>query len=241
MKLGGLQKHSLIDYPGQIACTVFTVGCNFKCPYCHNPELVLPSLFKKREGDITEEELYSFLKTRTGLLDGVAITGGEPCLHPDLVDFCRNIKEMGFKIKLDTNGTMPHVLELLFTNRLVDYVAMDIKSNLKGYITAAGTEVDLTAIKKSISLIMQNALTSEIKFGYEFRTTCVKSLINEKIMQDIGEMIKGAEKYMLQPCSRNMNVLNPDFLKKQDSFLSKKELVKLKEIASKFVKECELR
>ena len=235
MKLGGLLKHTLIDFPGHIACTVFTIGCNFKCPYCHNPELVLPSLFEKREGDISENELYSFLKTRKGLLDGVAITGGEPCLHSDLASFCHNIKEMGFKVKLDTNGTMPHVLELLFKDKLVDYVAMDIKSNLPTYSTATGTNVDLKAVQKSINLIMGNAPE------YEFRTTCVKPLINEEIAKSIGEMIKGANHYILQPCSRNMNVLNPDFFQKQDSFFSKKELLNLKEIASKFVKKCELR
>ena len=235
MKLGGLQKHTLIDYPRHIACTVFTVGCNFKCPYCHNPELVLPSLFKKREGDISENELYSFLETRKGLLDGVVITGGEPCIQPDLVKFCYNIKKMGFKIKLDTNGTMPQTIELLLKDKLVDYVAMDIKSNLSTYPAATGADVDLQAVQHSISLIIKNAPE------YEFRTTCVKPLINKEIIKDIGEMIKGAERYILQPCSRNMNVLNPDFFQKQDSFFSEKELLNLKEIAKKFVKKCELR
>ncbi|MCD4741418.1 MAG: anaerobic ribonucleoside-triphosphate reductase activating protein [Desulfobacteraceae bacterium] len=235
MKIGGLQKHTLIDYPGHLACTVFTVGCNFRCPFCHNPELVLPSLFEKKEGHIKENEFFSFLETRKGLLDGVAITGGEPCLQSDLVTFCYNIKKMGFKVKLDTNGTYPKILGILFKDKLVDYVAMDIKSDLATYSTAAGINIDLQAVQQSISLIMKNAP------GYEFRTTCVKSLINENIIKNIGEMIKGAEQYILQPCSRDMNVLNPDFIKEQDGFFSEKELLSLKTIVKKFVKKCDLR
>ncbi len=235
MKLGGLQRHTLIDYPKNIACTVFTVGCNFKCPFCHNPELVIPSLFTKGEGHIKTKELYSFLETRKGLLDGVVITGGEPCIHPDLVEFCTTIKKMEFNIKLDTNGTIPHVLELLLKDNLIDYVAMDIKSNLSTYSIAAGTDVDINAVQESISLIMENAP------GYEFRTTCVKSLMDEKIVKDIGLMIKGAKQYILQPCSRNEDVLDPGFIKKQDSFFSEKELSCLKDIVKTYVEKCELR
>jgi len=235
MKIGGLQKHTLIDYPGHLACTVFTIGCNFRCPFCHNPELVLPPLFGRKEDQIKEDELYSFLETRKGLLDGVAITGGEPCLQPDLVNFCYNIKKMGFKVKLDTNGTYPKILEILFKDKLVDYVAMDIKSDLATYSTATGVNIDLQAVQQSISLILDNAPE------YEFRTTCVKSLINEKIIKNIGEMIKNAEHYILQPCSRDINVLNPDFIKEQDGFFSEKELLSLKNVVSKFVKKCDLR
>lgn len=235
MKIGGLQKHTLIDYPGHLACTVFTVGCNFRCPFCHNPELVLPSLFEKKEDHIKENEFFSFLETRKGLLDGVAITGGEPCLQPDLANFCYNIKKMGFKVKLDTNGTYPKILEIIFKDKLVDYVAMDIKSDLATYSTAAGINIDLQAVQQSIGLIMEKAP------GYEFRTTCVKSLINENIIKNIGEMIKGAEHYILQPCSRDMDVLNPDFIQEQDGFFSEKELFSLKNIVRKFVKKCDLR
>ena len=239
MRLGGLQKHTLIDYPGHLACTIFTFGCNFRCPYCHNPELVLPSYSEKTESHINITDLYSFLETRKGLLTGVVITGGEPCLQPDLISFCHDIKEMGFKIKLDTNGAFPKVLEHLFKDQLIDYIAMDIKSNLLNYSTAAGKDVDLKAVNKSINLIMEQY--DEIGLNYEFRTTCVKPLMNEKIIKNIGEMIKGAEKYILQPCNSSIDVLNPDFFQKQDSFFSKKELLNLKEIASKFVKKCELR
>ncbi|MCK5312072.1 MAG: anaerobic ribonucleoside-triphosphate reductase activating protein [Desulfobacteraceae bacterium] len=235
MKLGGLQKHTLIDYPKNIACTVFTIGCNFKCPFCHNPELVLSSLFPKREDQVQEKDFFSFLETRKGLLDGVVITGGEPCIQPDLVKFCYTIKEMGFKVKLDTNGTMPHALELLFKDKLIDYVAMDIKSNLSTYPAATGVDVNLKAVQQSISLIMENAPE------YEFRTTCIKSLINEKIAKDIGEMIKGAKHYILQPCRKNTDVLNPDFFQKQDSYFSEKELSCLKDIVGKSVEKCELR
>ena len=235
MKLGGLQKHTLIDFPRNIACTVFTIGCNFKCPFCHNPELVLPSLFPKREGQIQDKDFFSFLETRKGLLDGVVITGGEPCIQPDLVEFCAKIKEMGFKVKLDTNGTMPLALDRLFKDKLVDYVAMDIKSNFTTYPVATGVDVDLKAVRQSIRLIMENAP------AYEFRTTCVKPLMDEKIIKDIGEMIKGAEKYILQPCNSSVNVLNQEFFQKQDGFFSEKELFYLKDIAEKFVQQCELR
>jgi pyruvate formate lyase activating enzyme len=239
MKLGGLQKHTLIDYPGHLACTTFTVGCNFRCPYCHNPELVLPYYSNKTEDHFKKEDLYSFLETRKGLLDGVVITGGEPCLQSGLIDFCQNIKKMGFKIKLDTNGTFPLVLEHLIKDQLVDYVAMDIKSNLPTYSDAAGKDVDLKAIKKSINLIMIES--REFGLDYEFRTTCVKPFMSSKIIKDIGGMIKGAEKYVLQPCNSSTDVLNPDFFKKQDSFFSKKELFCLKDIAGKYVSKCELR
>ncbi|MCP3899527.1 MAG: anaerobic ribonucleoside-triphosphate reductase activating protein [Desulfobacteraceae bacterium] len=239
MKLGGLQKHTLIDFPGHLACTIFTFGCNFRCPYCHNPELVLPSYSENTQENISKTDIYSFLETRKGLLDGVAITGGEPCLQTDLINFCHDIKKMGFKIKLDTNGTFPKILEQLFDEKLVDYVAMDIKSNLQIYSTAAGKYVNLNAIKKSINLIMEKS--NEVGFNYEFRTTCVKSLMDEKIIKDIGEMIKGAEKYILQLCNSSADVLNPDFLKKQDSFFSEKELLYLKSIVETYVNKCEIR
>lgn len=239
MKLGGLQKHTLIDFPGHLACTVFTFGCNFKCPYCHNSELVLPAYSDKTEDHIKKDDIYSFLETRKGLLTGVVITGGEPCLQGGLINFCHDIKDMGFKVKLDTNGTFPNVLEHLFKNQLVDYVAMDIKSNLLNYSTAAGKDVDLKAINKSINLIMQQS--DETGLNYEFRTTCVRPLMDEKIIKDIGKMIKGAEKYILQPCNSSTDVLNPDFFQKQDSFFSKKELLYLKGIVEKYVNKCELR
>jgi len=235
MKLGGLQKHTLIDFPGNIACTVFTIGCNFKCPFCHNPELVLPSLFPKREDQVQVSDLFSFLNKRKGLVDGVVITGGEPCIHPDLAEFCHTIKEMGFRVKLDTNGTRPHTLELLFKEQLVDYVAMDIKSNPATYSFAAGVEVNFKSVQQSIDLIIKNAP------AYEFRTTCVNSLMDEKIIKDIGKLIKGAKKYILQPCNSNVNVLNPDFFQQQDGFFSQKELFCLKGIAENFVENCELR
>ena len=146
MKIGGLQKNTLIDFPGHLACALFTIGCNFRCPFCHNSKLVLPAFIKKKENHIKEKEFFSFLETRKELLDGVVITGGEPCLQLDLENFCSDIKNMGFKIKLDTNGTMPEVLENLFKNKLVDYVAMDIKSNFSTYSKAAGKDVDINSI-----------------------------------------------------------------------------------------------
>ncbi|MBU2068526.1 anaerobic ribonucleoside-triphosphate reductase activating protein, partial [Patescibacteria group bacterium] len=164
MLIGGLQKSTLIDYPGKVAATIFTIGCNFKCPFCHNPELV--DLKKiKRQPKIFEAVFFDFLKSRQDLLEGICITGGEPSIQPDIIDFIKKIKKLSFLVKLDTNGSQPKILEKLFNQNLLDFVAMDIKSSQENYSKTTGIKINLQDIQRSIDLIRQN------KIDYEFRTT----------------------------------------------------------------------
>lgn len=189
MIIGGLQKVSLVDYPGHISATLFLQGCNFRCPYCHNPELVNPELFQR---PLPEEEVWAFLRNRVGKLDGVAITGGEPTLHKDLPDIMRRIKGLGLLVKLDTNGSHPDMLEQIIGLRCVDYIAMDLKAPLERYAELTGVRVDIAAIQKSIRLIMDAPVASE------FRTTVVRSLLTPEEVMAIGRMIQGARRYALQ-------------------------------------------
>ena len=189
MKIYGLQKMTLLDFPGKVACTVFLGGCDFRCPYCHNFELVNGTAPAVME----EEELMSFLKKRTGLLDGVAVTGGEPCLHRDLPDLLRKVRSLGFQTKLDTNGYHPELLSRILEEGLADYVAMDIKNSPAKYAMTCGcTGVDLGLVRESIRLIMRFAP------DYEFRTTVVKEFHTAEDFREIAEMIAGASKYYIQ-------------------------------------------
>ena len=190
MIFGGIQKLTLIDYPGKVAATVFTVGCNFLCPYCHNPELVDPKKIKEQE-KISEQEILDFLATRQGLLEGVCITGGEPTLYSDLPEFIKKLKAMGFLVKLDSNGSNPHVLEKLLAEGLVDFIAMDIKAPLEKYKKIAGERVSLENIQRSTELV-------RLAPDYEFRTTVLPSLLSSKDILSIGRWIQGAKNYYLQ-------------------------------------------
>jgi len=228
MNIGGFQKNSLIDFPENIACIIFTQGCNLICPYCHNPDLVVSP--QKRAGDLYDEnKIFEFLKKRKGFIEGVVITGGEPTLQNDLLFFCQKIKDMGYKLKLDTNGTRPGVLSKLFKEKLVDFISMDIKTSLENYHLVLPGKFDTAKILKSIRLLMDKAP------AYEFRTTCSRPFINQEIMGDIGKMIKGASKYILQKCSRNVIVLEPDFLTQDKNFFSDKEMLELQKIIDKYV------
>lgn len=190
MFFGGLQKFSLIDYPGRPCVIVFTIGCNFKCPYCHNPELI--SLTKKTFVIIPEQEILRFLETRKGKIDAVSITGGEPTLHDDLLNFMSKLKAMGFLIKLDSNGTRPLVLQEALDKKLVDCLAMDVKAPLAKYNSIVASPVVLEDIKKSIDLIKNSGI------DYEFRTTIVKSLLSKEDILEIGNLVSGARRYYLQ-------------------------------------------
>ena len=187
MRIGGFQKCSLIDYPGRLSAIIFTLGCNFKCSYCHNPELVNPELFPE---PIPEEDILSFLTTRKGKLDALVITGGEPTMQKDLVEFALKVKELDFLVKLDTNGSNSRILEKLIG--IVDYVAMDIKAPLEKYHQVSNSNIDTGEIKKSIELIMNSGR------DYEFRTTVVKSELEESDILKIGELIQGARLFVLQ-------------------------------------------
>jgi pyruvate formate lyase activating enzyme len=189
MKIGGLQKVSLIDYPGLICGIVFLQGCNFKCSYCHNPELVDTKLFQPC---IKENEVLDFLNTRKGKLDAVTITGGEPTIQDDLVPFIKQIKKMKFAIKLDTNGSQPQVVKTLLDEKLLDFIAMDIKAPLEKYKSVVKVPVNSDLIKESIKLILKAKIT------YEFRTTIVQSQLEENDILQIAKLISDADHYVLQ-------------------------------------------
>lgn len=181
---------TLIDYPGKIAATVFTVGCNFLCPFCHNPELVDGKKIKDQP-KIAEREILDFLVTRQGLLEGVCVTGGEPTIFPDLPEFLKKIKDLGFLVKLDSNGSNPRMLEKLLAAKLVDFIAMDIKAPLEKYKKVAGDKVSLADIQSSTELVRQAP-------DYEFRTTVLPSLHSSKDILSIGRWLQGSGKYYLQ-------------------------------------------
>lgn len=224
MVLGGLQRLTLIDYPGHIAATVFTVGCNFRCPFCHNPELVMSNV-KCQISNVLEDDFFRLLKERRGKLEGVCITGGEPTLQPDLIEFIRKIKEMGYKVKLDTNGMRPDVLRRLYKEKMLDFVAMDIKSDLENYAKTTNSKVDEERIKLSVDLIRNSGI------DYEFRTTVVPGLHKEEDFLKIGKWLSGAKKYTLQAFEDKGKILDPNLKKK-----TKGKKLDLEKIAGKMKK-----
>ena len=227
MKIYGLQKMTLLDYPGHVACTVFLGQCDFRCPFCHNFELVDGSAPEVME----EDELFSFLQKRKGLLDGVAITGGEPCLHKDLPEFLRKIRAMGYPVKLDTNGNHPEILRAVLTEGLADYVAMDIKNSPEKYAATIGLPVfDLAKVSKSIRLIMEMAP------DYEFRTTVVKEFHEAADFEKIGELIFRAKRYFLQCFTDRESVPFGNL-----SAPSKEEMEAFREVAARYVQEAQVR
>ena len=195
MIIAGFQRLTLLDYPGKIASTVFTVGCNFRCPFCHNPELV-ECITRDIKRDNTEKDFFNFLKKRQGKLEGICITGGEPTIQLDIIEFIKKVKKLGYLVKLDTNGTRPDVLKKIIDQKLIDYIAMDIKNQPKKYLETAGikggNKLLLDKIKLSVDLIKNSQLL------YEFRTTVVPGIHNEKDFLEIAKWIKGAPKYWLQ-------------------------------------------
>lgn len=191
MNINGLLKTTLLDFPGRVACTVFTSGCNFRCPFCHNASLVIPE--KIEEPVLSEQDFFDFLQTRKHKLDGVCISGGEPLIYSDLSSFISKVKMMGFEVKLDTNGSYPDRLKAILDAGLVDYVAMDIKSAPDAYPDAIGlSEAPIEAVKESVSLLMKGDTP------FEFRTTLVDELHDEAVIRRIGEWVRGAPRYFLQ-------------------------------------------
>jgi len=189
MKLYGMEKYSLVDYVGYVACTVFTGGCNFRCPFCHNASLVTGVGGLET---LNEADLYGYLEERRGLVDAVCITGGEPTLHRDLPIFIHKIRALGYRVKLDTNGTNPEMVEALLAANMLDYVAMDVKNTVDLYPMTAGVAVDQRKIDRTIALLMAG------KIGYEFRTTVVDGHHTVEGIRDIARRIEGAEQYYLQ-------------------------------------------
>lgn len=189
MNIYGFQKMTLLDYPERVACTIFTGGCNFRCPFCHNASLVTHI---EPELRIESEEIFSYLNKRKGLLDGVCISGGEPLLQSDIAEFIQKIKEMGYSVKLDTNGTDPQKLKMLIDEGLVDYVAMDIKNSKEKYALTAGVDVDISAIEQSVDLLKQN------RVEWEFRTTLVRELHDLQDISSMAQWLVGTTSWYLQ-------------------------------------------
>ncbi len=228
MIFGGLEKMTLIDYPGKVACMVYTIGCNFRCPYCHNPELVDETV----ETRITEHEFFDFLDERRKLVEGVVVTGGEPTMHADLPDFLKKVRARNVSVKLDTNGTNPAMLKDLIEGTLVDYVAMDIKSPLRSYSRTVARPVDIEAIAKSIGILLSASVE------YEFRTTLVKALVSPDDLEEIAREIRGAKRYYLQKFIPT-KLLNPQFRKK--ATYNDEELAALQAAAARYVDYCGIR
>lgn len=227
MKIGGVQKLSLIDYPGKTSAVIFTIGCNFRCKFCHNPTLVLP---QKYVSAIPDQEVLDFFASRVGKLQGIVISGGEPTLHKDLPDFIRKIKKMGFLVKLDTNGTNLPMMKKLFGDNLLDYVAMDIKCAPENYAKTMGWAIDPQIIRDSIKMIKQSGV------NHEFRTTIVKSLISKNEFDVIGQLIKGSPRFALQKFRPGLT-LDPSFFREET--YSDAELENLRQkMEQKYVDKC---
>jgi pyruvate formate lyase activating enzyme len=229
MRIAHLQKTSLIDYPGKISAVVFTQGCNLRCPYCHNPELVEPGLFSNT---VEESKVTAFLERRKGKLDGIVITGGEPAIQKGLSDFMLQVKDMGFLVKLDTNGTLTDVLEKIIERHLADYIAMDIKAPAGKYNEIAGTPVNMDSIFKSIQLIIGSGI------DYEFRTTWAAEQLSVADIVEIATMIKGAKRFALQRFNPSKH-LDPAMLNSHPPIEA--AIIKAVEASRNLVRECVVR
>ena len=227
MLIKGLQKTTLLDYPGKVACTFFTGGCNFRCPFCHNASLVLHT---ETVDSIAEQELLDFLKKRSVILDGVCITGGEPLLQPDLERVCERIHDLGLLIKLDTNGSFPQRLEQLIDKGFIDYVAMDIKNSKDEYARTCGLRRFPQEVDASIRLIMS------AQIPYEFRTTVLREFHSPESMDALAQWIQGAQKYFLQGFQDSGNLIGQDL-----SAFTPEEMKELLQIVKPYIPSAELR
>ena len=221
MKIHGFQKMTTLDYPGKVACTLFTAGCNFRCPFCHNALLVTEI---DAAATYDEEEIFDYLRKRRGVLDGVAITGGEPLMNRDIPDLLRKIKDLGYAVKLDTNGSYPDLLKAIAEEGLVDYVAMDIKNSKEKYAATVGLpRLDLRPIEESVAFLLSGRL------DFEFRTTVVKELHTEEDIAAVADWIAGAPRYFLQNfqasehmIGANLHAHDPEMLEKLRAIAARK-------------------
>ncbi len=230
MVFAGLQKHSLIDYPGKVSCVAFVTGCNFQCPYCHNPDLARGNYPQR----ISEKAFLAFLTPRLSFLDGVVVTGGEPTLQPGLAELCRTLGAMGLAVKLDTNGSRPDVLLRLIECSCIDSIAMDLKTDLQGYGPPLCRKSMGAEIEKSIRIIMDSGL------DYEFRTTCAPPFVDEARMGRMACSIRGAKRYILQACNPG-DMLDADFFNGMAPRLSEEQMTRLRQIAAPLVASCGIR
>lgn len=225
MIIAGLQKTTLLDYPGKVACTIFTAGCNFCCPFCQNWEIITG-----KGEDISKDSILSFLKKRKGILDGVCVTGGEPLVNADIEEFISAIKDIGYSVKLDTNGSFPEKLISLAQKKLIDTVAMDVKNSPSRYAETAGLNTDISKIDESIKFLLSDAV------DYELRTTVVDELHDEASMLELAEWIKGAKRYYLQNFKDSENVRFGNL-----SPCSDEKLIRFTEIMRPFVPSVKIR
>ena len=232
MRIGGLQKQSLIDFPGKIACVVFLSGCNFSCPYCHNPQLAAGRVDDDAFADLSR--FLRFLDERKLFLEGVVISGGEPTLNDELPTLCAAIKDKGYCVKLDTNGSRPDMVRHLLEAALVDYIAMDIKTDPQRYPESAGLGTTAGVILESIRWVMDAAP------AYEFRTTCVRPYVSDIIVADIARSIQGAARYVLQRFQRR-TLLSPEFFQNIDPTVSESEIDRFRSLAAPWVQACIVR
>lgn len=224
----GFQKMTMLDFPGKVACTAFTAGCNFRCPFCHNASLVTKI---NNEEIYSQEEIFDYLNKRKGVLDGICITGGEPLLYDGIVEFIKKARELGLLVKLDTNGSFPEKLKYLIDNGLVDYVAMDIKNSKEKYAETIGLkEYDLSNVEKSVAILLEG------KVEYEFRTTIVAEYHTTQDIVAIGNWIKGAKRYFLQNFVDSGNLIGSDMHAVSKDFMKELQIE-----AAKFVEKVELR
>ena len=231
MEIGGLQKLTIIDYPGRLACTVFLIGCDFRCPWCYSSELVLPEKIKKQPR-VSEKELFDFLKERKGLLEGVALCGGEPTINKKLPELIKKIRKLGYSVKLDTNGSNPKMLKKLIDDKLVDYVAMDIKAPKEKYQKIFGKRVKIEDIEKSVKILKEG------KVDYEFRTTVTPTILKKEDILEIAKWIKGAKKYYLQNF-RPEKTIDPKFEKIKP--YPQEYLLEIQKAISPFFEACQVR
>lgn len=228
MRIQGLQKLTLLDFPEKVACTVFTAGCNFRCPFCHNASLVVNI---PKETEIDEEDFFAFLEKRKGVLEGVCVSGGEPLLQADIEEFIKKIKQLGYAVKLDTNGSFPEKLIHLVEHGLVDYVAMDIKNSKETYgITSGVDALNLALIEQSVSYLKEGHVP------YEFRTTVTKQFHSKEEFEQIGQWLQGTEKYFLQNF-----VDSGDLIGKKVSGCSEGEMKEYLQVVQKYIPGAMLR
>ena len=225
--VGGIQKLSLVDFPGHVAAALFTAGCNMRCGYCHNPELVLP---ERLAPSIPIDDIMLFLKSRVGRLDGVVVSGGEPTIHDDLPELIRRIKELGYDVKLDSNGTRPEMIRQLISDRLIDFVAMDIKGPLEKYQTIAARPIDMDAVQETINLLIDSD-----GIGHEFRTTIVREQLEPNDFHKVGQMVRGAKRFALQHFQPGITLV-PQF--EQATTFSEAEFQQTKTIMEGYVDKC---
>ena len=231
IEIGGIQKTTLIDYPGRVAATVFLIGCNFRCPFCYSAELVLPEKIKLQPR-ISDKEFFGFLRDRRGLLEGIVVCGGEPTIHQELPDFIKKIKDLGFLVKLDTNGSNPRMLKELIDKKLIDYVAMDVKTCREKYNEAVGVGVRISDIEESIKILKEG------KIDYEFRTTVVPTVHLKEDILRIAQWLKPAKKYYLQSF-RPEKTIDPKFENVKP--YPKEFLSDIKKEISRFFDICDVR